>query len=330
MALISDPTPEDPEEQYKLVYAGIISVAIRCDGAITEDGVGFNGIDTHFGRRIASVPFEEWTPEIKEEAARIVSTYRTQVETYIGINLNQLPVVREANGWDQVDFSGVEKRGGQTNYAARDQARGIERRQAGSKLVSERKATKLEDGTLALTWNSKDPDCFGALLAGVKALPGRVWTGSRNVVDFTPEAVDFIEEFALAADFDLTVARADAAAAVQAEAERPKVTLYGKDQVKIESDGYVEARVFDARKLPGRQYKGSGIDICDLTPAVLTFAKKWGLVVDPAVEAKLNGLQAAKLDDQTKETMLLFVSRQADPSNLPPAFEALVQAGRVR
>ena len=336
-------TPDlSAEEQYALVYQGITAVAARCDGAVSEDGVGFNGIDTHFGRRIASVPFEEWTDEIKEEAARIAATYKTQIITYIGVNLNELPVVREANEWDVVrDFSGVEpkdgavseKRGGSTNHVARDQARAIERRQAGNKLIAERKAVKTADGKLALSWNSKDPDCFGALLTAVKALPGRSYSSGVNTVDFTPEAVAFIEEFALAADFDLEIAKAEAVVAVEAEKAKPRVTLHPskKDTVVIDAGGWNPDRVADAQKLPGRWFnRANKTDECDLTPAVLTFAKKWNLVVAADVEAKLNGLQAAKLDEQTQADMLSFASRLADPAELPPAFVAMVEAARVR
>jgi hypothetical protein len=247
MALLSDASnPDLPvEEQYKLVYAGIISVAQRCDGARSDDGIGFNGQDTHFGRRIASVPFEEWTQDIKEEAARIAATYRGQIEAYIGVNLNQLPVVRQS-----------------------------------------------------------------------------------NVVDFTPEAVDFIEEFALAADFDLTTARGEAAKVAQAIAERPHITLAGKGQVKLDTP-YDRDMVEAIKSLPGRRYQGGSINLADLHPAILTFAKQFKVNVAADVKAALDQDQASKLDGETKATMLLFVSRQADPANLPPAFEALVAAGRT-
>src|ERR1700676_42244 len=86
------------KQQYKAVYAGICAVARRCDGALTQDGVGFNGQDTHFGRRIASVPFYGWTPEVKVEAARISLTYKVQIETYTVVDVGVLDVVREASG----------------------------------------------------------------------------------------------------------------------------------------------------------------------------------------------------------------------------------------
>ena len=308
------------DDEYALVYQGICAVAAHCDGALSDDGVGFNGQDTHFGRRIASVPFDQWTDDVKVEAARIALTYKVQIESYTGIQVGDLDVVREARELG-------------TNHAARNDARTYEKRQQGLAYVTERKAVKLADGRLALSWNRKDPDCFGALLEAVKALPGRRWTGQVNEVDFTPEAVDFIEKFALSVDFDLDTAKVDAEAAVVAQAERYRVTLVPnkKNRVSIDAGGYEPNRVADARNLPGRVFKGATkTDEVDLHPAVLSFARKWDLKVDPAVVAALDFAQAQKLDNETKETMLLFASRQANPENLPPAFVALVQGARKR
>jgi hypothetical protein len=85
------------EDQERLVYQAITAIAARCDGAISQDGVGFNGSDTKFGRRIALIPFEEWTSEIRQEAARILgNTYRVQAQEWTGIDARELDVVREA------------------------------------------------------------------------------------------------------------------------------------------------------------------------------------------------------------------------------------------
>ena len=40
-------TIEDKQE----IHSAVSAIAIRCDGASTEDGVGFNGSDTKFGHR---------------------------------------------------------------------------------------------------------------------------------------------------------------------------------------------------------------------------------------------------------------------------------------
>jgi hypothetical protein len=311
-----------PDEQYQLVYNGITAVASRCDGAVTEDGVGFNGQDTHFGRRIASVPFSEWTPDVKIEAARIANRYQTQIEAYTGIAVTELPVVQAAKEL-------------KTLTSARNDARGYEN--VGKK--AERKATRLNDGRLALRWNSKDPDCFGALLTAVKALPGRRWTGSENVVDFSAEALAFIEEFGLkAVNFDVAELAPDAQAASEeaqaakdafwaeqnriAEEKRSannRITLEGS-RVRIRFD-YDPAKVAAVRDLPGRQYDGSSkSNTADLHPAVLTFAKDHGLAVDPAVVEALGNVEATVSAAQAEATLRKGVSNLANPAELPADF----------
>src|SRR5215472_13118029 len=120
------------EEQYELVYQGIVAVAARCDGAQTQDRVGFNGQDTHFGRRIASVPFDQWTEDVKAEAARIANTYQVQILSYTGIDVSDLQVVRDALGAG-------------TNHIARDDARGYERRAKGADKVALRRIDAVGD-----------------------------------------------------------------------------------------------------------------------------------------------------------------------------------------
>lgn len=291
------------EDQHRLVYQAITAVAARCDGAVDEDGVGFNGQDTKFGRRIASVPFSEWTDEIKDEAARIALTYRKQIESYIGLDVTTLSVVNEASG--------------HANTAARNQARGFEN--LGKK--AERKARLIEGNIIALSWHRKDPDCFGVLLAEVKALPGRRWTGSVNEVSLSAEALDFIERHDVAAEFDVETARTllAAAPATPAAAPQPNVVL---DPAGVRISFPYEASAVNAvRRLPGRSYDGATkTNTADLHPAVLEFADEFSLVVDPAVVEAINNLGATKAAVQTEAQIRRTVSALADPAALPAEF----------
>src|SRR5215831_8068279 len=124
-------SPATTDQQYELVYQGIVEVASRCDGAQSLDGVGFNGQDTKFGKRIAAVPFSEWTDDVKVEAARISLTYKQQILNYIGVDVATLDVVRQAAGL-------------RTNHIARNQARQYERRQANADKVALRKIDAVE------------------------------------------------------------------------------------------------------------------------------------------------------------------------------------------
>ena len=94
------------EDQYRTVYAGIAAVAAKCDGAVDDDGVGFNGQDTKFGRRIAAIPFDQWTDEIKVEAARISARYRRQIEQSLGLDITtQVDVIRAALALNDMELA---------------------------------------------------------------------------------------------------------------------------------------------------------------------------------------------------------------------------------
>ncbi|MFZ5852274.1 MAG: DEAD/DEAH box helicase [Actinomycetota bacterium] len=61
-----------------LVHA-LRAVAAACDGAHSEDGVGFNGQDTAFGRALAAAPAQAWTPGNARAAWRLLRKYRGQL-----------------------------------------------------------------------------------------------------------------------------------------------------------------------------------------------------------------------------------------------------------
>lgn len=97
-------------ENYEELHRAISALAAQCDGAISQDGVGFNGQDTKFGRRIAAMNPEEWTHEIAVDASRILPTYRNQLSV-MGIDVKSLPLIVDDNA---------------SRYEARDQARKAE------------------------------------------------------------------------------------------------------------------------------------------------------------------------------------------------------------
>lgn len=46
--------PKLSKDQMEAIHTGLRSLAAVCDGAVTEDGCGFNGVDTGFGRKLAA------------------------------------------------------------------------------------------------------------------------------------------------------------------------------------------------------------------------------------------------------------------------------------
>jgi hypothetical protein len=309
----------NPDTEYRQVYDGILAVASHCDGARTLDGVGFNGQDTKFGKRIAALPFEQWTPEIKQEAARISLTYKAQILSYTGIDVSTLEVVRQANGLG-------------TNHEARRQAWASEKKKGAQ---ARRVCDATPDGKLALSW-SRDPD-FSTLLDAVKALPGRWYdrANTRNVVYVTPAA----EDFTLEHDFNVTPAaeRLLLAMVPQVAEVRYDVTLHdatGRIIVKPPAANLF-AWLDDVKQLPGREYQPPGFydkeNVCNAHPQVLVVAEKhgWNVHPDAALACEkariaMESQHAADLAEEDFRTLMAHVSRVRSPEQLPPAFLELL------
>lgn len=295
-------------EQYELVYQGICSVASHCDGAQSDDGVGFNGQDTHFGRRVASVPFDQWTDDVKAEAARIALTYKVQIQSYTGLDMGDLDVVRDAqdNG---------------TNHTARDDARGYERRAQGADKVAERRIDAV-DGALGIFYNVKDPD-FEEMRDACRALPDRSFNGARKC--WQAPMSEAVADFVMTWDFPVT----DAAQALMSAPipEFFNITLMDNGQ-KVEINTPYNPALVDAIKaLPGRAYKGGPINHADCSMDVIGFATQWNLSIHPDATAACEHAQAAleaahanALVEEDRRVVMAHVSRQKDPGALPPVF----------
>lgn len=309
----------DPDTEYRQVYEIIVAIAANCDGAATRDGVGFNGQDTKFGKRIAALAFEQWTPEIKEEAARIVLTYKVQALNYTGVDVSKLDVVRKANGLG-------------TNHVARRQAWESEKKR-GAK--SRRVCDATPDGRLALSW-SKDPE-FSTLLSACQALPGRWYdrANTRNVVYVTPAA----EDFTLLYDFNVTPEAEKLFLAMVPEVAEVRYDVYmheASGRVIVQPPGAtLYAWLDDVKRLPGREYQPPGFhnkeNVCAAHPDILKVAEKHNWNVHPdvllAIEQARKAMEtqaAADLAEEDFRTLMAHVSRLRSPEQLPPAFLELL------
>jgi len=309
-----------PEEQ-DAIYNGMVEIAIRCDGAQSKDYKGFNGVDTHYGRRIAKAPRDQWTPEIFAECAHIILKYREQVLAYTGVDVGTLQAVKDAqdNG---------------TNYAARDQARRFEQV---DKYRAERRVDVVphpvtRKPVLGIFYAKKDPD-FSTFLPRCQALPGRKfdWDRKCNSVFVSDEAQAFIQEF------DFTVSDAARAlletprTAPQAPARPAEInvdpTAPGKVFIKTDktASGPANSAV---RDLPGRWFdRGRYGNQADATPAVVAFARTYDIVISPEAEALCGTAQAAQeapmggaMSQEDLNLMMGEVSRCGSPDDLPEVF----------
>jgi hypothetical protein len=173
--------PLTTDEQYRIVYQAIRGIAEQCDGAVSRDFVGFDGADTKFGRRIAALPYEEWTPEIKSDAAFILGRkYHGQARQVTGQVVDYLDVVREA----------MEQSDTPWRWAARNQARQAE---YAALAKSSRKVT-LSENVLSFTFKYDDPTRLALKALGARFEDSdRSWNIYRSRV--TPEVSQLVRQF---------------------------------------------------------------------------------------------------------------------------------------
>jgi hypothetical protein len=317
MTSATDITALPREEQYRLVYEGICQVARRCNGAVTEDFVGFNGQDTHFGRRIASVPFEAWTDDVKVEAARIANTYQGQILTYTGMEIQKLPVVREAMGKD-------------TNRQARDDARDFERRAFHVTVSDDRTALEfrfkynpaLSDELKAHSQGTRferEPDKYWKVPVAYQ-LPGFVaWVRDPQLkFRFSPEAVVVLDKIA-----------ATTVEQVRAVVESKPHGYMLSGEVVFNFPYNLGQK--DALKAAGARYEPSDKTwrVRADSPragAVVAAARQVGLVVAKEVDAALPRAAAAAEVKLDRKATLVGASRLSRPQDVSPEFLALVAA----
>jgi hypothetical protein len=305
------------DEQYRLVYQAICAVSAHCDGAISEDGVGFNGQDTKFGKRIASVPFEAWTDDVKVEAARIALTYKQQILAYLGFDIFELEVVKEATGHG-------------TNHQARDDARSYER-QGGFHVVlnagilefrfkyNPALSDELKRHTMGARWMPK-PDNFWSVPVA-KQLPGFVaWVRDPQLkFRISPEAQAALDQILTHTPEQVKVA---------AEGTKPHGYMLS-DEI-VFSFPYNPGQK-DAIKAAGARWEGSDktwrvrVDN-PKAAAVVAAARQVGLRVAAEVDVALGGAVKAAEAKLDRAATLVAASRVSRPEELPAEFEQLVMA----
>ena len=62
----------------ELIHSALRGIAFSCDGAVEEDGVGFNKIDALIGKQLALT--ENLTPKQAALAKMIICKYKRQID----------------------------------------------------------------------------------------------------------------------------------------------------------------------------------------------------------------------------------------------------------
>lgn len=73
------------------LHDALNAIASSCDGAVEQDGRGFNATHAYDGARLAAIDHTDWTPEMAGTAWHMLRTYRGQLAR-TGIDFDALPV----------------------------------------------------------------------------------------------------------------------------------------------------------------------------------------------------------------------------------------------
>ena len=77
-----------------LLVKAVVAVAKNCDGANSQDGLGFNGTDTKFGKSLASTPSEAWSEAVQRQAWEMMQKYKGQILS-AGIEFSEIEEPKE-------------------------------------------------------------------------------------------------------------------------------------------------------------------------------------------------------------------------------------------
>lgn len=255
----------ESESGYQPLYDAMAYLASQCDGAITKDGVGFNGQDTKYGHRVVDEGVENWNEITAAEVSRILPTYRNQL-SFVGIDINTLPLVQ----------------GEDNRHEARSQARQSEYKRNHQPYIT-------VDGSLVKVWNSfpiKDDlkaNGFAFGKNGTKTWDAPINGHSASTIlavgeiELTPTQREDLE--ALSKDYTPTPVSKPVNITVSPE---------NPNKLWIVTDSSTWVPVNIMRAVPGRKWLGHiRTNEVDPTPEVLTLADTFKLTIDDAAKAAI-------------------------------------------
>ena len=154
------------------IHDAIRVLACNCDGAATQDGVGFNGADARFGHVLAAREIELWSFKMATIAYDMIRKYRGQLAD-AGIDYDDIEPPEKSNFVEPVNKSNIKRAIGND----------------GRRLL------------VALDYRDKE---FAKLKDAIKAIPGRRWDPDRKTwtLPMDNEAMSSILAFAAEHDFD--------------------------------------------------------------------------------------------------------------------------------
>lgn len=285
---------------YRPLREAAAALSARCDGAITDDGVGWNATDTHFGKSLVLLPLDQWDDDIASASWEMMQKYKTQLEG-CGVHFDTLPHKTSLNARDG------RKRAITATYMAKRDTR----------VSSESKIT-LENDIIVLKSIYHD-----GLLVDVRAINGRSWNPSEKVWTFPKNqaqaVMDLASKWGIASyDEDLqTVAMTNPAPAPQT-IEPNLIVDDGVIEVRFPYDSVTTNAI--RREVPGvvwvssrKCWTTSYVNIV----ATVQFAHRHNLRIADGVEDEM------RLEMQRAETLHKASSALDADINIPSAIPLL-------
>jgi SNF2 family DNA or RNA helicase len=261
------------EKSYSQLSKAVRALALACDGAQTEDGIGFSRADSRIGTQLALIPDSLWTPSIAYSAWLMLAKYSKQLKTH-GIIYDDIETPKRASN-DPLDEI--------------------------KELIGnpvQRKITKVDN--YFVVRSEYDEQVTGE----IKQIPGAVWNTAGNVW-FVQESAK-IKLAELASKYNFSVS--DEALTQLPEAdmiETEKSVTLDKRGLAVIKFPYSESAVVDIKAIPNRRWDvKKKYWLAPLSISVLEFADKYELDISPQLRKNILDLtkKSAELLEQSAST----------------------------
>lgn len=221
------------------------TLAAACDGARSDDGMGFSAGNAPLGHYLSKIPAALWDDDCAAGAWQICREHKSQLASY-GIELEDLPVPPDP------------ERDARGELAERRRAF-----EAAEKIRNESVCVLANDGgkPVIVLGFPYDPD----MVAEAREIPGRTWKpefGAFTKVNVYPASSaplvrDFCDLHGIPVPADVAALAADAPAAPEPEPQQPNIAFLTDKTLAIRFDSFPGADVLAAVKdLPGRKWDG--------------------------------------------------------------------------
>jgi SNF2 family DNA or RNA helicase len=267
------------DNDYSQLAEALRAVALSCDGAVTEDKIGFNKSDSRIGTQLALIPESYWTPIMAYSAWIMLAKYSKQLKK-LGFVYDEIPTPKRAYTDINEDLSAV----------------------YGSSV--DKRITKVNNNFVIHCQYDEQ------ITSELKQITGIVWNSAASVW-IAPESAK-IEVAELATKYQFNVSQ-------EAQTQLPEIIQDTEKSLTISKRGmaiikfpYDPEIITEVKKLPQRIW-----DIkkkhwtAPITIGVLEFADKYKFDVEDDVRHKI-------IELTKKSTELLVQSTSTDADiNIP-------------